>query len=761
MERQMRTSVIVFVIATLMTVVLFSGITTQPVQASRQPTIPIGQFLSADGRLHLPSNKSGTLDFSGYDVRLDPNLGPVFRPLRKMPAFDSTPVLDTWLPMPNDGFGAYVSTFALNGDDLYVGGGFSPGTVDGSVTGLNAIARYNTSTGTWSALPHNGLSGRVVTMAFKGSDLYIGGAWFSQTSDGAVTGLNNMAIFNTETNTWSALPNNGLGVEGDEVRTMTFIGDDLYVGGYFTKTNDGEITLNYIARLDTSTTPSTWHALPNNGLTGINHYVNFLVAVGGDLYVGGMFDGTADSSISLHYIARLDTSTNPATWHALPNSGLNDEVDSMVSNGTDLYLGGLFTSTYDGSVTDLNSVARFDTTDGTWSALANKGLIRRVSQSEWWVAYVASLVFSGSDLYVGGFFTHTFDLNVTNLNGIARYDTTTDTWYAAPHTGLADNTYQGEVRAFLSDQNTLFVGGSFQNTYDGAIKLNHIAQLVQNLAPIDISLSKSNVDGAQVTGIPVGTFTTTDPNVGDLFTYSFCGGADDSSFKIGGNTLKTAIVLDYWKKKSHNICIRTTDAGSLTFDKNFSIAINPTFKSAGAYDGWVLESTETSNRGGTINVSGGDLMLGDDIANRQYRSILSINTAKIPNNAIITRATLQIRYHKQVGPNAFLALGKIIVDIRKGSFSNNAVLKASDFQAAASKAGIGSLRVILRNSRDWYYLNLSPTVFRYINKAGITQFRLRFQKDDNNDHMVNALAFCSGNASDFSRPVLIVEYHLP
>jgi hypothetical protein len=90
----------------------------------------------------------------------------------------------------------------------------------------------------------------VRALAVSGSDLYVGGA-FTQTADGAVTNLNNIAKFSGSA--WSALPNNGL---NDSVNALAVSGSNLYVGGQFTQTTDGAVTnLNRIAKLGP---PSTW-----------------------------------------------------------------------------------------------------------------------------------------------------------------------------------------------------------------------------------------------------------------------------------------------------------------------------------------------------------------------------------------------------------------------------------------------------------------------------------------------------------------------
>jgi hypothetical protein len=49
----------------------------------------------------------------------------------------------------------------------------------------------------------------------------------------------------------------------------------------------------------------------------------------------------------------------------------------------------------------------------------------------------------------------------------------------------------------------------------------------------------------------------------------------------------------------------------------------------------------------------------------------------------------------------------------------------------------------------------------FISKVGVTQFRLRFAKDDDDDLSADYIKFFSGNASDADRPMLIVTYFVP
>ena len=182
------------------------------------------------------------------------------------------------------------------------------------------------------------------------------------------------------------------------------------------------------------------------------------------------------------------------------------------------------------------------------------------------------------------------------------------------------------------------------------------------------------------------------------------------------------------------------------------------FASQATYDGWILESTETSGVGGAKNNTSKVFYVGDDAYNRQYRSILSFNTAGIPDDAVITKVTLKIKKAGLVGTNPYKTHKGLRIDIRKGKFGTSKKLQLSDFQAKASKNLVGKFKKI---SSSWYKAVLGSAAHTRINKTGTTQFRLRFYKDDNNDYGADYMTFYSGNAGTNSRPQLIVEYYVP
>ena len=185
-----------------------------------------------------------------------------------------------------------------------------------------------------------------------------------------------------------------------------------------------------------------------------------------------------------------------------------------------------------------------------------------------------------------------------------------------------------------------------------------------------------------------------------------------------------------------------------------------TLRSAGANDGWVLESAENSTLGGTLNETATTFNLGDDAMNKQYRAILSFNTADLPDNAIITKVTLEIKKQGLVGSNPFTILSGLKVDIRKPFFGTTIGLVVSDFQAAAGKSAVATFGVTPVSNR--YSALLNATGRAYVNKTGTTQFRLRFATDDNNNNVADYMKFYSGNYTTGSaRPTLIIEYYVP
>ena len=107
--------------------------------------------------------------------------------------------------------GAIITTIQVQNNITYIGGNFSNRDV-----GFENI--FSIGKGNSTSLPNGGLNAEISSMVPYADLLFIGGN-FTNTVNGSVPGLNNVAIFNITSQTWEAL---GAGVSGavDSVVTL-------------------------------------------------------------------------------------------------------------------------------------------------------------------------------------------------------------------------------------------------------------------------------------------------------------------------------------------------------------------------------------------------------------------------------------------------------------------------------------------------------------------------------------------------------------
>ncbi|MBC7879642.1 MAG: PD40 domain-containing protein [Anaerolineales bacterium] len=202
-----------------------------------------------------------------------------------------------------------------------------------------------------------------------------------------------------------------------------------------------------------------------------------------------------------------------------------------------------------------------------------------------------------------------------------------------------------------------------------------------------------------------------------------------------------------------------------TINKVVITPVSVDFRSTGASDGWILESSENSNIGGEKNSAAPVFKLGDDAKDRQFRSVLHFPTYYLPDNAVVTQVILMIKKQDVVGTDPFTTHQNISVDIRKGYFSNFSFLsfgslQLTDFQAPADVYSVGTIQN--NPVSGWYWTTLDSRAFANINLTDITQLRLAFQLDDNDDLGEDHIRFFSGNYPEQrDRPHLLIEYYVP
>jgi len=272
-----------------------------------------------------------------------------------------------------------------------------------------------------------------------------------------------------------------------------------------------------------------------------------------------------------------------------------------------------------------------------------------------------------------------------------------------------------------------------------------------------------------VTGVDAGDFRLTTTNLSGSSVQAVSG--SDRSYVVTVNTGAASKNGTLRLDLADNDSIRDLNAnplggpgmgnGDFTSGEVYNVLAiaTLTFNSVGSNDGSVLESGEKTDAGGTLDYKLTTFDVGDDKANKQYAGFLHFDTSGLPDKAVITSVTLQLRKQGITGTDPFTTHGPLLADIQKPYFGTTAGLVATDFQAAAGLLSAASFNPVPVNGV--YSAAVGGTAHVYVNLTGTTQFRLRFTLDDDNDKRADSVKFYSGDATTANRPQLIVQYYVP
>jgi hypothetical protein len=208
--------------------------------------------------------------------------------------------------------------------------------------------------------------------------------------------------------------------------------------------------------------------------------------------------------------------------------------------------------------------------------------------------------------------------------------------------------------------------------------------------------------------------------------------------------------------------LATTSTWSFTTASSATSQV--TFTAVASQDGWVRESTESSNVGGVISATGNTtraLRIGDDGSDRQFKTIVSFDTSSLPDDATIISATLRLRRGAVTGSNPFVSLGDCFVDVIEGGFGGNVALAVGDFQAPATAVQVATMtNAAVNGALSEGVLNVDGMAA--VNRTGTTQLRVYFELDDDDDGSTDEMGFYAGeNATAGNRPQLVISYSTP
>ena len=111
------------------------------------------------------------------------------------------------------------------------------------------------------------------------------------------------------------------------------------------------------------------------------------------------------------------------------------------------------------------------------------------------------------------------------------------------------------------------------------------------------------------------------------------------------------------------------------------------------------------------------------------------------------------------GADPFTTHGNLFSEMKNSFFGRN-MLENADFQATAQPRRTIRTFTSVSEEPGWYELLLTPANVDFVNIKGVTQFRIRFTRDDDNDKIADFISFYSGD-DPTNPPQLIVEYVAP
>ncbi len=313
--------------------------------------------------------------------------------------------------------------------------------------------------------------------------------------------------------------------------------------------------------------------------------------------------------------------------------------------------------------------------------------------------------------------------------------------------GLAHvfNYSSANLTAILAKPDLTFSANVLTSTYPA----NSITLLVIPPAPTTITISgKAGVAGASL-GYLDGIQKTVVADANGNYSIKV-------PINWSGSVKPVKSGVAYFTPSTKTYTSLKTNQAAQNYRANYAL----NFYSQAAYDGYVREIRAASGIGGGLNASSTTFAVGDDALNRQFRGLLSFDTANLPNTAVVVSAKVRLKLKSSTPVSPLGSLGDLVIEIKNGYFGVSPSLGLDDFKALAALKAAGTVAKV--PVAGFYSGSLVAGALAYVNRAGLTQLRLCFGLPTNNNALANYLNFYSANElTSANRPLLQVVYYLP
>lgn len=487
-----------------------------------------------------------------------------------------------------------INTLVRIGTKLYIGGTF---------TAINSVNRFglaalNTETGVledWNPSTVNMGSGVFKTMAARGNELYVGGAFAS------VGGLTRANLMSVDANSGSisnwapaVLPATTSG----PVNIIVVKGNTIYVGGAFTSIDAN--TRTRLASFDGSNSNLLTSWMPNLS----SGTASSLLVDDESIYVGGSFTSIAGQT--RQSVARFVLSTGAISTAFNASLASLSSVNTMTKLNGSLILGGQLTH----STVDRRNLIAIDLLTGnvqsSWSQ--NVG------------GTVLALTTVADKLFVGG---DVRSLETVVQKGLARLCLTGQLLpfaFGATSGGAV-------VNALKRDGNMLYVGGTF-STINATSRTNFAAidLSAQSISTLNVAVAGTGVRAIEMMGSDIvigGVFTTvggtSKPNLAmisslGVLSSSFSPAPNASVEKIiwsGTNFYVAGAFTNIGGQSRSKLASLNTDGSATAWTPNPNNTVNSlnlvgnTLYAAGAFNS-ILGTSR--NYSASFDLSGGTLL---------------------------------------------------------------------------------------------------------------------------------------------------------